>query len=153
SQHWSAADSGWRLSAFDRFVIAGPVIGIRRPCDMRGVTAESLMQLKKRICIVTNAPISQNPRVVKEADALSAAGYDVLVLFAQHAEWTRPLDRYILDQARWRGHAIEFWPSGTRRLIRRLILATRLSIFCFLSKFSMAAPIAELAYSRFLLRH
>jgi glycosyltransferase involved in cell wall biosynthesis len=105
---------------------------------------------RKRICIVTNAPISQNPRVVKEADALSASGYDVLVLFAQSADWTRPHDQRILDRATWRGRAIEVWPGGTRRRFRRLVFAMRVSIFRILAKFSMVAPIAELAYSRFL---
>ena len=42
-------------------------------------------------------------------------------------------------------------PRGTRRRICRFILATRASVFRFLSKFSMATPIAELAYSRLLL--
>ena len=114
--------------------------------------ADPIVRRSKRICIVTNAPISQNPRVVKEADALSAAGHDVFVLFAQHAEWTCPLDQRILDRARWYGRAIEIWPSGARRWICRIILATRLALFRMLSKFWMVTPIAELAYSRFLLQ-
>lgn len=99
---------------------------------------------------MTNAPISQNPRVVKEADALSAAGYDVIVLFGQHAEWTRPLDRRILENAKWRGWPIEFWPNGVLPRIRRLALTVCASTFRILSKFSTAWPIAELAYSRLL---
>lgn len=115
-----------------------------------GFFRSSVSRRRKRICIVTNAPISQNPRVVKEADALSAAGYDVFVLFAQHAEWTRALDQRILNLAKWRGHAIEIWPIGTRRRVRRIMLATRLSTFRLLSKIWKGFPISELAYSRFL---
>jgi hypothetical protein len=34
----------------------------------------------KRIAILTGAPLSQNPRVMKEATTLAGAGLDVLVL-------------------------------------------------------------------------
>ena len=110
-----------------------------------------LEKRSKRICIVSNGPISQNPRVVKEADALSAAGYDVLVLFAQDTEWTRPLDQRILEKAKWRGRAIEVWPNGVQRRGLRILLKARLTIFRILSRFLKFAPIAELAYSRYLL--
>jgi glycosyltransferase involved in cell wall biosynthesis len=104
----------------------------------------------KRICIVSNGEISQNPRVVKEADALAAAGYDVFVLFAQYAEWTRSLDRAILDRAQWRGCAVEARPGGLRPRILLLILKARVFVFRTLSNISMIAPIAELACSRYL---
>jgi glycosyltransferase involved in cell wall biosynthesis len=109
------------------------------------------MRERKRICIVGYGEISQNPRVVKEADALCDSGYDVVVLFAQHAEWPVALDQRILDRAKWRGHAIEIWPSGARRRILRLLLKARVAFFRKLSTLSTYAPFAELAYSRFLL--
>src|SRR5881628_2097010 len=37
----------------------------------------------RTICIVTPSHISANPRVVKEADALHGAGFEVHVVFAQ----------------------------------------------------------------------
>jgi len=37
-----------------------------------------------KICIVTSAPVSKNPRVVKKVDALSEVGYEVVVVFVQH---------------------------------------------------------------------
>lgn len=47
-------------------------------CDLVDVMPSSV-----RICIVTSTHISANPRVVKEADALAAAGHAVHVVFAQ----------------------------------------------------------------------
>lgn len=41
------------------------------------------MSSRARICIVTPTHISANPRVVKEADALTDAGYDVCVISVQ----------------------------------------------------------------------
>lgn len=104
---------------------------------------------RKRICIVTNAPISQNPRVVKEADALSAAGHDVTVLFAQHVEWSRPFDQTIMAKAAWRAHAVEVWPGGWRRAFLRNVVGARAWFFRVLARVSTRAPIAELAYSRY----
>jgi hypothetical protein len=103
-----------------------------------------------RICIVSNAPLSQNPRVVKEADALSAEGCDVTVVFAQHARWTVENDRRILANARWRGAAIAAWPEGIAQRLKAVRLRTRAALFRALAKISTAAPIPELAYSRYL---
>ena len=51
----------------------------------------------RRICIVTPGYISSTPRVVREADALSAAGYDVRVVFTQgHLENVRGFDEALM---------------------------------------------------------
>ena len=104
----------------------------------------------KRVCIVTNAPISQNPRVVKEADALKAAGYDVVVLFAQHAEWTCAMDQRILDRAAWRGEAVRAWPRSVIYRASNLVASARMKVFRQLSRFIMSPPIVEFAYCRYL---
>src|SRR5215831_8234305 len=102
-----------------------------------------------RICIVTNAPISQNPRVVKEADALSGEGHDVVVVFAQHAQWTRADDRRILAQSRWRGIAIRCWPGGVIPRTIGIIVRVRTAIFRALARYWRGGPVPELAVSRF----
>ena len=107
--------------------------------------------MSKRICIITNAPISQNPRAVKEADALSAAGYAVTVLFAQHAAWTVPLDAEIVRASAWEAQAVQIFPQGVRRRLRRGWLSARAKLFGWLAERSFRFPIAELAYSRFFL--
>jgi glycosyltransferase involved in cell wall biosynthesis len=124
----------------------------RRPSTEDAVHKQTAVEpRRKRICIVTNAPISQNPRVVKEAEALSAAGYSVIVLYAQSDNKTARMDRAILDRAQWSGHSIEDWPCGIRRRTLRAMLGARLRIFRALSRVSMRAPIAELAYCRYFL--
>jgi hypothetical protein len=40
-----------------------------------------------RICLLTPGHLATNPRLVKEADALSAAGYDVRVICAHYIDW------------------------------------------------------------------
>jgi glycosyltransferase involved in cell wall biosynthesis len=105
---------------------------------------------QKRICIVGLGSISQNPRVVKEADALAAAGYDVVVLFLQHFEWARAADRQIFERAKWRADSIEVFPSIGGR-IRRFISALRVRLFQRLCRWTMRSPVVELAYSRYFL--
>jgi glycosyltransferase involved in cell wall biosynthesis len=103
---------------------------------------------RKRICIIGGGSISQNPRVVKEADALAAAGYDVVVLFLQHFEWARAVDRRILERAKWRADIVEVFPSIGGRL-RRAISALQLLLFRWFCRWTMRFPVAELAYSRY----
>ena len=103
---------------------------------------------RKRICIVGLGSISNNPRVVKEADALAAAGYDVVVLFLQHFEWARPMDRQILDRAKWRADIVEVFPSIGGR-IRRWASALQLLLFRRLCRWTLRFPVAELGYSRY----
>lgn len=44
------------------------------------------------ICLITPGHLSTNPRLVKEADALSAAGYDVTVIAATYQPWAMQAD-------------------------------------------------------------
>jgi glycosyltransferase involved in cell wall biosynthesis len=102
----------------------------------------------RRVCIVGLGSISHNPRVVKEADALAAAGYDVVVLFLQHFEWARAMDRRILERAKWRADIVEVFPSVSGSL-RRWVSALQLLLFRGLCRWTMRFPVAELAYSRY----
>ncbi|MDB5594722.1 MAG: hypothetical protein JWM36_1683 [Hyphomicrobiales bacterium] len=45
-----------------------------------------------RICLITPGHLSTNPRIVKEADALSEAGHEVRVIAAEYATWARDAD-------------------------------------------------------------
>ena len=79
--------------------------------------------MSRRIAIVTTKQPGTNPRMRKNADALSAAGYDVLVLYAFTAKWADKTDKTILQQAQWAyrrigGHPIE---SPTQYFLTRLI--------------------------------
>lgn len=53
------------------------------------------------ICIVTGSHLCRNPRVVKEANALSDAGYDVTVLGPVFTDDLRVDDEDLLSDAKW----------------------------------------------------
>lgn len=58
--------------------------------------------MKKRICLVSSSHLGSNPRLVKEADALHAAGYEVRVVSADVSESVRTRDADVLRRAGWR---------------------------------------------------
>jgi glycosyltransferase involved in cell wall biosynthesis len=65
-----------------------------------------------RICLITPGHLSTNPRLVKEADALNQAGYDVVVIAADFANWARAADREFADRP-WRVvDKLEFGPEA-----------------------------------------
>lgn len=71
------------------------------------------------ICIVTPGYLSTTPRVVKEADALSAAGYDVTVVCSQgDLDTLRGFDARLLADKAWRVEMVR-WSSkrGGERLV------------------------------------
>jgi glycosyltransferase involved in cell wall biosynthesis len=63
-----------------------------------------------RICIVTPGHLSTNPRVVKEADALSAAGHQVEVITGRFSAWSIEADRAFDNRAWTRPAAASFGP-------------------------------------------
>jgi hypothetical protein len=50
------------------------------------------------ICIVTQLHVSSNPRVVKEADALTEAGYSVAVIAPDFSAWGREADKEFTER-------------------------------------------------------
>ena len=54
-----------------------------------------------RVCILSPGHLSTNPRLIKEADALAGANYDVKVIAGDFAHWAREADR---------GFANRSWP-------------------------------------------
>ncbi len=53
------------------------------------------------VCIVSPGHLASNPRVVKEADALHAAGYRVTVIAGNETAFVRPFDEEIVARAPW----------------------------------------------------
>ena len=83
-----------------------------------------------QICLVTPGQPSTNPRLVKEADALTGAGYAVQVVACKYQEWADDADaafddrdwsvrwlRYGPMASRWR----DLWQRGRRRAAEELI--------------------------------
>jgi glycosyltransferase involved in cell wall biosynthesis len=81
-------------------------------------------RMPARVCLVTTGQPATNPRAVKEADALSAAGYDVHMIGAVVTDWAVEAEpalmksrRWSLDMIDWRRevHPQTFWQSGVRQ--------------------------------------
>lgn len=73
------------------------------------------------ICLITPGQPSSNPRIVKEGDALAAAGYDVHII-AQAADWCAETDRALIQSRGWRCDLV----GGDARSGRMQYAATRL---------------------------
>lgn len=57
--------------------------------------------MKARICLLSPGHVASNPRLVKEANALSDAGYQVRVVAGDYMAEVRSLDETILSEASW----------------------------------------------------
>jgi hypothetical protein len=77
---------------------------------------------KKHICLITPGHVSSCPRIVKEADALIEAGFDVTLVSGRNFEPVVALDRAILARAKWKHREVltnRGWRVGLRRLARK----------------------------------
>ena len=71
--------------------------------------------MSARIAIVTTKQPGTNPRMRKNADALSAAGYDVQVLYAFNASWADETDRHVFEHAAWSHQRVGGHPQEASR--------------------------------------
>ncbi len=93
-----------------------------------------------RVCLITPGHLATNPRIVKEADALCAAGYDVAVITGDYLEWGRGADAEFLSRA-WRVvHKAPFGPLAPRVLRFKQRIGQELA--CKLSRLGVSAPAA-----------
>ncbi len=108
------------------------------------------MPSKLDVCLISSTSIAHNPRLVKEADALSAAGYTVGVVFCQSIDWVARRDEAMLRSRNWRAcpvsimpgppaaRQVQFWHSRLRMHFYQKIL----------SRFTLSYGIAERAFVR-----
>ena len=68
----------------------------------------------RRVCILTPGHLSTNPRLVKEADALAEAGFDVSVLAADFIPWAQDADRSFEDRSWKVVRTLSFGPHSPR---------------------------------------
>lgn len=54
-----------------------------------------------KICLVSPGHIASNPRLVKEANSLLQAGYEVRVVAGDTADFVRPLDKALMLSVKW----------------------------------------------------
>ncbi|HNX81492.1 MAG TPA: glycosyltransferase [Candidatus Omnitrophota bacterium] len=103
----------------------------------------------KKICIITSSYLSCSPRTVKEADALSAAGYDVRVVFSQgNIAYVRAFDEGFLAQKLWRWSVVGWAPFIRGQWWRYYLSRVRLHICNSMSWLWFVPGIAERAQGR-----
>ncbi len=105
-----------------------------------------MLPVKKIVFITTGQP-SVNPRIVKEADALSKAGHDVTMLYCHWTVWADDTDKLILKQAKWK--AILVGGSPTKEILKFYYTKLRYKFYRFLSeKYICKLLVAENAQAR-----
>jgi hypothetical protein len=72
------------------------------------------------ICLVTPGHLGSNPRIVKEADALTDQGHRVHVVYAQTNRRDLDRDASILAQARWQANPVRGMGGSLGHRLRRL---------------------------------
>ncbi len=83
------------------------------------------MAERPSICLVSPGHLVSTPRLVRSADALAAAGYNVTVIASRHFAPNEAGDAAILAQARWRAVRIPTATTSLRVLSRGIRLLTR----------------------------
>jgi glycosyltransferase involved in cell wall biosynthesis len=93
----------------------------------------------KKVCLLTTAQPSTNPRLVKEADALVEAGYQVVVIGAKWIKWADKFDQEILSSKAWDFIEIKASPKNRARyLFVRIRYKISKSLFDAFNIFSLA---------------
>src|SRR5215467_2599201 len=64
--------------------------------------------LNARVCVVTAGHLSTCPRMLKAADALAGAGYDVRVVSTNHTPWAKMTDRQVLATRTWASTVVDY---------------------------------------------
>jgi len=103
--------------------------------------------MPKKIALISSGQPSLNPRLVKEADALSEAGYDVIVIYQYWNDWGTELDTHLLPQKKWNAIRVGGNPMDDKKhyLLSRLI--HKFAKFAY-KRFGNIAFLPELAISR-----
>lgn len=81
------------------------------------------MTAPRRICLITPGHVASTPRLVKNADALAAAGYAVHVVAGRHFPPADALDATLIAGAAWRCTRVDLGrsaPGLLRKLLREL---------------------------------
>jgi len=81
-----------------------------------------LYLMKNKIVFITSGQPALNPRLVKEADALTATGYQVTVIYQYWNDWGTEMDRQLLPSRKWKAVHVGGSPKGKKALY----LATRI---------------------------
>lgn len=67
-----------------------------------------------KIVLISSGSPATNPRLVKEANALHGAGYNVHVLYSHVIDWAEALDEKIIAKAQWSAELVGGSPTKER---------------------------------------
>src|SRR5689334_12712876 len=89
------------------------------------------MSRRSRITVVTAGHLSTCPRMLKAADALSAAGHEVRVVATVHEPWATETDADVYSRRRWALTTVDYrreagrtyWQTGVRYRAARALSA------------------------------
>jgi glycosyltransferase involved in cell wall biosynthesis len=82
-----------------------------------------------RVCILTPGPLGSDPRVVKEADALTEADHQVTVISTRMLASVDRLDQAVLANAAWRVRRLDFRARGIGWRVRRAVQTAQQGAF------------------------
>ena len=86
-------------------------------------TRHDTRRRRRPVTVVTSGHLSTCPRMLKSADALAAAGYDVRVVATRHEPWAVETDRDVRSRRAWPVDVVDYrrgesgatyWRSGAR---------------------------------------
>lgn len=108
----------------------------------------------KKILLVTSGQPSLNPRLVKEADTLTCAGYAVTVLYTYWNDWGTQLDEQLIKTRQWKAICVGGDPvhKKTTYFFSRLMHKTAKLITQQLGLISYYPELAIARGSYFLIR-
>jgi glycosyltransferase involved in cell wall biosynthesis len=104
----------------------------------------------KRICLVTSAHISYNPRIVKEADALSEAGYEVSVIALTLEDSKVEIDMNTVHGRLWTFRSLDVRRNKFPAVVRWLRASLRQWLCRKVLSGRSAQGTRDRAYSRYL---
>ena len=97
-----------------------------------------------KIVLITSGQPSTNPRLVKEADALTEAGYSVTVIYQYYNEWATALDHEFLKVKKWEAICVGGNPMTEKAiyfssLTKYKIAKKLINLKCISAKLSLLA--------------
>jgi glycosyltransferase involved in cell wall biosynthesis len=101
----------------------------------------------KTIILITSGQPSLNPRLVKEADALVEAGYNVRVIYQYWNSWATNLDEKLLPQKKWKAIRIGGDPLKEKAVYWRTRITLKIARK-LVKSLGFSGNLAELAIGR-----
>lgn len=102
----------------------------------------------KKLCLISSGQPSRNPRLVRDANVLAEAGYDVVVITPQLVQRTIDYDNELIKEAKWKYIPISIFKSPANKIYWNYVrLRHRLAVF--LSKWYSSEKIVGYACDYF----